>query len=262
MLKTLMAQLMARSAGMAAPQAAAPAPAPAAPSIPSASYPTPPPAPLRPEHNNHHGQHNQHHGHAQQQQQHHQPNPNNLMGLTGAALELAKGRYSTHASHADNMMVSQRMSTQNGHSGYQARQPTYRPQMGRPPVGRAPTGYKPSFGKKPMPKAAFGKRPVYGKRPIRTTLAPTTESTYADWDCGRDTAGILWCAGNRIFEKKEKPKPKAPKNTYGKTQISKFVKQIDFNKKPKPTKWVPPQPNLGIRNRNRSNVHPKKPYRG
>ena len=43
-------------------------------------------------------------------------------------------------------------------------------------------------------------------RPPTTTTTTTTEKTYADWDCGRDMAGILWCAGERIYEKKEMPK--------------------------------------------------------
>jgi hypothetical protein len=43
-------------------------------------------------------------------------------------------------------------------------------------------------------------------RPPTTTTTTTTEKTYADWDCGRDMAGILWCAGERIYEKKETPK--------------------------------------------------------
>jgi len=252
MLQKLMAQLMAARGSPMMP--AAPV-APAAPSIPSASYPTPPPAPMRPDHQS---QHNQ-----PQQQQHHQPqpNPNNLMGLTGAALELAKGRHSIHASHGQNMMASAQQSAQTGHSGYQPRQAP-RPAMAfKRPTG--PTGYKPSFAKKPV----FAKRPTYAKRPIRTTMAPTTTSTYAAWDCGRDTSGILWCAGNRIFEKKEKPKPKAPKNTYGRTQLSKFVKKMDFAaKKPAPTKWVPPNPNLGIKNsqvkRARSHVQQKRPFHG
>ena len=174
----------------------------------------------------------------------HNPKPDPVNGLTGAALEASKGRYSTHGGHlqssdpwrASSSMPSGRMqntASSSLGSRYSSRNPIPKRPVAKKPYGQFRSGHKAGVFRRPTPKP--------------TTPAPTT-STYAPWDCGRDTAGILWCAGNRIFEKKEKKKPE-PKNTYGKTQLSKFSRNI---KAPQPTpkpKWVAPAPSLGIRNR-------------
>ena len=61
--------------------------------------------------------------------------------------------------------------------------------------------------------------------PTTTTPAPTT-STYSPHDCGRDKNGILWCAGNRIYEK-PKPKPKKkPIDNGGRVVLSKYSAKI------------------------------------
>ena len=114
---------------------------------------------------------------------------------------------------------------------------------GRPMVAKRP--YASGPGKRPVYGGKYGKRPT-----IRTTTMAPTTSTYSPHDCGRDDAGLLWCAGTRIYEKKEKPK-KPKVNTYGKVQLSKYAKNAKFAKPKAPVKqgWTPPQPNLGIKNR-------------
>ena len=179
------------------------------------------------------------------------PTPDPVNGLTGAALEAAKGRYSTHTGHYNNMARASNMAYQGTNvpagrmQGMQA--------MGGRPMAASGGGRGPMVAKRPY---AAAKRPLYGagkygKRPtIRTTTMAPTTSTYSPHDCGRDDAGLLWCAGTRIYEKKEKPK-KPKINTYGKVQLSKFAKNAKFAKPKAPVKqgWTPPQPNLGIKNR-------------
>lgn len=182
------------------------------------------------------------------------PTADPVNGLTGAALEAAKGRYSTHTGHYNNMARSSNMAYQG------VNVPAGRMQgmqsMGARPMASAGGGRGQMAAQRPY-AGGPGKRPLYGaakygKRPaIRsTTMAPTT-STYSPHDCGRDDAGLLWCAGTRIYEKKEKPKkPKAKINTYGRVQLSKFAKNAQFAKPKAPVNkgWTPPQPNLGIKN--------------
>ena len=73
--------------------------------------------------------------------------------------------------------------------------------------------------------AALRNRPP----PTTTTPAPTT-STYSPHDCGRDKNGILWCAGNRIYEK-PKPKPKKkPIDNGGRVVLSKYTANIGKGK--------------------------------
>ena len=91
-------------------------------------------------------------------------------------------------------------------------------------------------------------------RPPTTTVATTT-STYSPHDCGRDTAGILWCAGNRIFEKKEKKKPKPKPNNGGRVVLSKYAQKITAAKPTKAAAWVAPKPNLKIA-KNKQQVKP------
>ncbi|CBY32189.1 unnamed protein product [Oikopleura dioica] len=78
----------------------------------------------------------------------------------------------------------------------------------------------------------------------RPTRPPTTEKII-----DKNSAGFLWCAGERQYEKKEKPKKKAPKkkiDSSGRVILSKFAKTAA--KKPAGKKpWAAPRPNLGIK---------------